>query len=710
VAATWPLTGRAEELSLISGLTRGREGPTGVVLAGAAGVGKTRLAREALAAAQQRGVVTRWAVATASARALPLGAFAATVGVVGPDPARLVRQASDALLAGGARAGVIVGVDDGHLLDELSAVLVHQLVLRQAATVVLTLRTGETAPDAITALWKDGHLSRLELQPLSADETATLVEARLVGPVDSAAARRLWSMTRGNALYLRQLVEGELESHRLHQVAGLWWWSGRPELSPGLVELVSARIGQLPDAQRDVMEVLAFGEPLGVTLLAKLTDAVAVEQARRATELGALALAVRIATAAVAAGGGFEPRLLMGNALTWSGGAAEAETELAELATLARSDAERVQAVIPRVFALAWGLARPAQAEAVLDDVGSTVSDEVATTELTGIRSILDASLGRSVQAAHTAAGVLADPRCSQAAEELATWGLAASCGGLGRLDGLAERVRRIDARAEAFETGLLQAAAIGSSWVRGLLLAGLIDQAEQAEQRYRERCQDTPGPGELITSTMCGAVAQARGLVRTAARWFRQVLAGNGNWSFSLLTDLPGVLGMAGKASLARQALAEMTAARNPAHAFLDPELLLARGWAAAAEGAVSQATALARQAAELAASQHQPAAEVLALHTAVCFGDRTVADRLAELATQGRRPPRPGRSSARRRPGRRRRCGTARRLGSTREDGRPATGRRRRRSRRLRARPPSAARLRPSRCHPCPPARRGQ
>jgi len=581
VAATWPLAGLAEELSLISELTRRRDGPTGVVLAGPAGVGKTRLAREVLAAAQQRGAVTRWAVATASARALPLGAFAATVGVVGPDPARLVRQASDALLAGGGRAGVIVGVDDAHLLDELSAVLVHQLVLRQAATVV------------------------------------------------------------------RQLVEGELESHKLHQVAGLWWWSGRPELSPGLVELVSARIGQLPGAQRAVMEVLAFGEPLGVTLLAKLTDAVAVEQAesrglvevhpdgrrlqarlahplygevqraqlgtlyarrlrgriaaalaatgarraddtlrrallvqesdlppdpvlltaaaRRATELGALALAVQIATAAVAAGGGFEPRLLMGNALTWSGGAAEAETELAELATLARGDAEQVQAAIPRVFALAWGLARPAQAEAVLDDVGSTISDEVATTELTGIRSILDASLGRSVQAAHTAAGVLADPRCSQAAEELATWGLAASCGALGRLDGLAERVRRIDARAEAFETGLLQAAAIGSSWVRGLLLAGLIDQAEQAVQRYRERCQDTPGPGELITSTMCGAVAQARGLVKTAARWFRQVLAGNGNWSFSLLTDLPGVLGMAGKASLARQALEEMTAARTP-------------------------------------------------------------------------------------------------------------------------------------------------
>nr|MDQ2882960.1 hypothetical protein [Actinomycetota bacterium] len=67
----------------------------------------------------------RWAAATASARALPLGVFVATLGVVGPDPARLVRQATDALLAGAGRAGVIVGVDDAHLLDELPAMLVH---------------------------------------------------------------------------------------------------------------------------------------------------------------------------------------------------------------------------------------------------------------------------------------------------------------------------------------------------------------------------------------------------------------------------------------------------------------------------------------------------------------------------------------------------------------------------------------------------------
>ncbi|MDQ4032098.1 MAG: ATP-binding protein, partial [Actinomycetota bacterium] len=167
---------------------------------GRPGVGKTRLAREALALAEQRGALTRWAVATASARALPLGAFAAILSVVGPDPARLVRQARGALLAGAGKAGVVLGVDDAHLLDELSALLVHQLVLQRAASVVLTLRTGETAPDAVTALWKDGHLSRLELQPLSQGETTTLVTAAPNGPVDSVTARRLWSITRGNVL------------------------------------------------------------------------------------------------------------------------------------------------------------------------------------------------------------------------------------------------------------------------------------------------------------------------------------------------------------------------------------------------------------------------------------------------------------------------------------------------------------------------------
>ncbi len=635
---------------MISGLLCRRSGLAGIVLAGSPGVGKTRLAREALAAAQRRGALTRWVVATASARALPLGAFATTLGVVGPDPARLVRQASDVLLAGAGKAGVIVGVDDAHLLDDLSAVLVHQLALRHAATVMLTLRTGETAPDAVTALWKDGHLARLELQPLAAEETATLLEATLDGPVDSVTARRLWSITQGNALYLRHLVEGELEASRLHQVAGVWLWSGQPKLSPGLSELVSARIGRLPDELSDVVEVLAFGEPLGVPLLAKLTHAAAVEQAEtrglvevypdgrrlqvrlahplygevqraragllharrvrgriacalaatggrrtddtlrravlmlesdlepdavllthaagRATELGDLALAERIARAAVTAGDGFEQRLILGNALGWSGRGAEADTELAALGSMACSDTQRAQAAIPRVIGLALTLARPVEAEEVLDAV-TIISDDAARLELAGLRSVLDAFLGRTVQAAEAAAGVLADPRCSPAATQMAGWGLAMACGGLGRLNGVEETLRVIDTRVESFEIGVHQAAVVVAFWLRALLLGGLLNRADDTSRRYRERCQDTPGPGDVMTSLICAEVAKSRGQVRSTVRWLRQAIAGlqgadPGGWSYHMLAALTSALGMAGDATAAHQAFSDMTAARH--------------------------------------------------------------------------------------------------------------------------------------------------
>jgi hypothetical protein len=169
-----------------------------------------------------------------------------------------------------------------------------------------------------------------------------------------------------------------------------------------------------------------------------LTDA-----ARRATELGDLALTEGLARAAVAAGGGFEPRLILGNALAWVGRGSEADTEFALLGSLARTDAERAHAA-DRVANLAFALGRPAEAEAVLDALVSTVSDDAARLELAGIRSVLDAFLGRTVPAAEAAADALAHPHCSPEAMHLAEWGLAVAGGGLGRLERAEAYLRRI--------------------------------------------------------------------------------------------------------------------------------------------------------------------------------------------------------------------------------------------------------------------------
>lgn len=292
----WPLTGRGEELRFIDAVVTGSSDRRGIVLAGAAGVGKTRLARESVATAQRQRQLTRWVAATRSARTLPLGAFAGVGKLSGGDPLHLVRDVMDGLLEGSKGSRVLVTVDDAHLLDEQSAFLVNQLVMQGKATLVLTVRSGEPAPDSVTALWKDGQLARLELQPLSAEETATLLTCVLDGPVDEAASRRMWSLTRGNVLYLRHLLDEEFASNRWRLIDGVWQWIGETVLSPGLVELVDTQMGGLSESVGAVLDLLAIGEPLAVSLLGKLVDPSAVETAesdrlvsitRRGTELEA---------------------------------------------------------------------------------------------------------------------------------------------------------------------------------------------------------------------------------------------------------------------------------------------------------------------------------------------------------------------------------------------------------------------------------------
>lgn len=275
----WPLIGRNEELDVIEAALSRSDGRRSVVLAGPAGVGKTRLAREVLASADGRGALIRWVVGTESARALPLGAFSGLLGAVGSDPTTLLPRTAAALLDGTGRAGALVGVDDAHLLDDVSALLLHHLAVDSPASVVITVRSGMPAPDAVTRLWKEGLLERVELQCLSEIETADLLARVLDGQVGTSTTSRLWTMTGGNPLYLKLLVDGELAAGRLRPTQGVWRWAGDIEVAPGLAEQVTAHMGRTTRSVAAVLDVLALAEPLGVAELRALTRPSAVEVA-----------------------------------------------------------------------------------------------------------------------------------------------------------------------------------------------------------------------------------------------------------------------------------------------------------------------------------------------------------------------------------------------------------------------------------------------
>ena len=136
---SWPLIGRSEEMRTIEAALAASD-VSGIVVCGAAGVGKSRIAREALSAAASRGSETRWTVGTSSARAIPLGAFTAWARSGVTDTVQLVQGVIESLTAAPAGSTVVVGVDDVHLLDDLSTFVVQQIMHRGAAKLMLTVR------------------------------------------------------------------------------------------------------------------------------------------------------------------------------------------------------------------------------------------------------------------------------------------------------------------------------------------------------------------------------------------------------------------------------------------------------------------------------------------------------------------------------------------------------------------------------------------
>ncbi|HET9254595.1 MAG TPA: AAA family ATPase, partial [Pseudonocardiaceae bacterium] len=269
----WTLTGRDSELRFIAERVTGGDSRS-VVIAGPAGVGKTRLAREALAAAKRGGRVTRWAAGTNAAAAIPLGAVAHLLPAVEAvaDPLTLLQRAGSAIAEQGKGHRLVIGVDDAHLLDELSVTLLHQLALTRTACVVLTVRSGEPAPDPVVTLWKNGLADRLELAQLPRQAMNKLVAGVLGGVVDSRTIERLWRATRGNVLFLRELVEGGCETGALRMRDGVWRWEGRMDPTPRLREIVQAQLGGLGADERTALELLATDEPLGLGRVASLIN------------------------------------------------------------------------------------------------------------------------------------------------------------------------------------------------------------------------------------------------------------------------------------------------------------------------------------------------------------------------------------------------------------------------------------------------------
>jgi DNA-binding CsgD family transcriptional regulator len=290
--AEWPLVGRNHELTQLRALA-GDLRCRGVALAAPAGVGKTRLARESMRDAGHARMPTLIATGSPAVARVPLGAMASTLsafgGVVGSaheDPSAFLQDAVRHLISRSSSDRVFLLVDDAHLLDNASAALVHQLAQRDEVFLLITLRTREPAPDAVTALWKDGLIERIELPVLDANAIEQLLVAVLGGPVDGGTVALLNARSQGNLLFLREMVSAARTDGTLRFEHELWRLVGDSAPSNVLVELVETNLRRLAAPERYLLELLSLGEPLGTRELETLSS---VAVAERLEDLGILA-------------------------------------------------------------------------------------------------------------------------------------------------------------------------------------------------------------------------------------------------------------------------------------------------------------------------------------------------------------------------------------------------------------------------------------
>ena len=731
MVAHWPLIGRREELSIID-RTLGEGQYRGLLLAGAPGVGKTRLAREALAAAEVAGCETKWAVASRAVAAIPFGALAHLLPPAEEKSThlQLLQQAGQwmAERAGGRR--VVLGIDDAHMLDDASAALLFHLVINDIAFVVATLPTGMFAPGPVTALWKEGVAERLEIQALARSEVSQLIEAALGGPVEGLTRERLWQLSRGNILYLRELVRGGRQTGDLACSEGMWRWAGPVSAPPQLAELIQMRIGGLPPALRDLGELVAFGEPLAFSVLTQAeVSAAEVEAAERAgllsteeagtdiwvrlghplfgevirsqtphmrrrtvhttlaeaagsagglrsedvvrtavwhLEAGTLpeaellvaaagwALAAleyqfveQLCRAAGKAGANWSAERLLAQALVGQGKAAPAEDLLAGQCALARTDAERVEIAGLRALNLYWGLNRPEQAGAVLDEAAAHIAGSVQRAGLDAMRGRFLLHAGRCPQALAVLSPVLADPgvphRVMLEAMATATMALVV-CGQYDDAIVLAARGLQL-ARPTAGEGWLLTLDELAATQAIAYLWSGQFAAAAAlAESGYQRALDARSSPNVALWALVRGQLAGAKGAVTEASRWLREAISTLGGPT--PLHPYQGSIARAGLDALARVAaltadLAGAQAALVQAEALAGPPMRLfdtwpgpVHAWMAAARGEIPAAIDLALGTAAEARERGQLGCELTALHDVARLGaPARVATRMAEV-----------------------------------------------------------------------------
>lgn len=302
----------------------GSDGAEVLLITGEAGVGKSRLVREARAAAPD-GIVWLEARAASFADRTPYSVFrdllidaldassgeealerirrlggetsipfaATLMGVSDADPDGRVGALSPASLQRGLIAVIgrelearreehplVVVIEDLHWADPSSLELLTPVIEAMAHDAVLFVLTARRETEHASsgfieqALTLGAHLMHLEALPSGADR-ALLIELVGSGVLPLAVEARLLEAAEGNPFFLEELVRSLRDAGALRLAEGTWQLDASVALHvpPTVEQVVLARLDRLSEGNRDIVDAACvLGRGFDLELLAEVAD------------------------------------------------------------------------------------------------------------------------------------------------------------------------------------------------------------------------------------------------------------------------------------------------------------------------------------------------------------------------------------------------------------------------------------------------------
>ncbi len=642
------------------------ESRPGAVVLGPDGVGKSTLARLAAERYVQRhpATLTRWVTGTPTERVVPFGAFSQLVEIADiGKPAALLRAARASLIRDAQQSDLLLVVDDAHDLDILSATLVYQLALAGAARMIVSARDPDSgaAPEAIAALWTDGLLDRIDIEPPGGKTTTPAEVDEFIAELPGAARSVLDYLSVEEPLSLAHLTtlagDGAVQQAQDWGAAETRVRDARGDepvvytAHPLFAERARAALGD--DAARrrrtDLVTLLSrhpsdhLSERLRLASLAVDSDAPqpvgeVIEAAEQALGLGDLMLAERLARSALARSGDLAARLPLANALTRQGRGREADAVLAPVDSAALSEPELMSWTLLRAANQFFMLGEPERATAFLRTIRNRVTDAGPRVTLDALSATFAMNAGSVGRAVEISRAVLSSPSADDQAVAWAASAAALCAARQGRFDDVEPMAQRA---LGAEHPGLLRFT-IGLGQVTALLMVGRLDAAGELAQQFMDFAE-LQQPGRAIGEVLLAHVLIAQGEFDRAAALLdpaAATLARTGySWGPLSLMLLATARAQQGNIAGSAKALSRAESRHGTKSALFAPELGVARAWRLATNKGVRDAhnaVAAARDAARMAERGGQSAVALRVWHEAVRLGDTRAVDPLSRLCDQ--------------------------------------------------------------------------